>query len=139
MRTNKKMSGLLEVLQTRDIVLSAEVARVLAGGFVEEQGCVLLASQVHNVVRTRVADTQDETGYECFINHVHLKSLQEALELARRLSKALANRFTGQFSVIVSFDGREATVRFHRVRAGQIWLSDDLEEYEEGIAVLDSI
>ena len=44
-----------------------------------------------------MGDTQDETGDQCFINHVHLKSLQEALELARRLSKALAHRFTVNF------------------------------------------
>jgi hypothetical protein len=133
------MRGLLKDLQPRDIVLSPETSRVLAGGFVEEQGCVLLASQVHNVAWTRVADTHDETGYECFINHLHIKKLQEALELARRLSAALANRATGHFAVIVSFDGREATVRFHELRAGRAWLGDNLEEYEEGIAVLDSI
>jgi len=133
------MSRLLRDLQTHEIVLSPELSRVLAGGFVEERGCVLLASEAHNSAWTRVADTHDETGYECFINHLHIESLQEALELARRLIEALAERFTGRFAVIVSFDGREATVRFHRLRAGQAWLSDNLEEYEEGIAVLDSI
>ena len=63
--------------------------------------------------------------------------LPEALELARRLrSKRSRIGFAGQFAVIVSFDGREATVRFHGLRAGQMWLSDNLEEYPEGIAVL---
>jgi hypothetical protein len=133
------MSNLLRNFQTQKIALSPEMSGVLARGFVEEQGCVLLASQAHNSAWTRVDDTHDETGYECFINHLHIKSLQEALELARRLIEALAERFTGRFAVIVSFDGREATVRFHRLRAGQAWLSDNLEEYEEGIAVLDSI
>jgi hypothetical protein len=39
----------------------------------------------------------------------------------------------------VSFDGRKATVRFHRLRTGQTWLNENLEEYrEEGIAVIDS-
>jgi exonuclease VII small subunit len=133
------MGGLLKDLQPRETVLSPETSLVLAGGFVEEQGCVLLASQAHNAARTRVADTHDETGYECFINHLHIKTLQEAMELARRLRTALADRFTGRFAVIVSFDAREATVRFHRLRTGQAWLSDNLEEYEEGIAVLDSV
>jgi hypothetical protein len=133
------MRGLLKDLQPCEMVLSPETSRVLPGGFVEERGCVLLASQAHNVAWTRVADTRDETGYECFINHLHIKTLQGALELARMLSTALANRSTGHFAVIVSFDGQEATVRFHRLREGQAWLSDNLEEYEEGIAVLDSI
>jgi len=45
---------------------------------------------------------------------------------------------TDDFVVIVSFDGREATVRFHKNRAGQSWLDSDLEGYvDEGIAVFD--
>jgi hypothetical protein len=139
MRANQKMNGLLTDLRPHEPVLSAETERLLAGGFVEERGCMLLKSQAQNLAWTRMADLGDETGIECFINHVHINSLPEALELARRLRSALADGFAGQFAVIVSFDGREATVRFHRLRAGQVWLSDNLEEYPEGIAVLDSI
>jgi hypothetical protein len=55
------------------------------------------------------------------------------------LKTALTSLFPGDFVVIVAFDGREATVRFHRLRAGQTWLNENLEEYgEEGIAVIDS-
>jgi len=55
------------------------------------------------------------------------------------LKKALAERFEVAFVVIVSFSGCEATVRFHKLRAGQAWLNENLEGYlEEGIAVLDS-
>jgi hypothetical protein len=107
---------------------------------VEEKGCVLLASQAPDTdsAFTRAA-TQDETGYECYINHVHVESLGEALEFARRLNKALAATFVGGFVVVVSFDGREATVRFYQLRAGQAWLNENLEEYrEEGIAIIDS-
>ncbi len=93
---------------------------------------MLLASEVRDSEFNR--DTYDETGYECFINHIHIKSLPEALEFAERLNKALLERLRGDFVVIVSFDGREAAVRFHRRRIGQTWLSENLEEYrEEGI------
>jgi hypothetical protein len=67
-----------------------------------------------------------------------VKDFGEALEFARRLNRALAERFGVSFDVIVSFDGREATVRFHKLRPGQTWLNENLEGYsEEGIAVLD--
>jgi hypothetical protein len=139
MRTNQQMSKFLETLQVRDVVLSSEISSALAKGFVEEQGCVLLASEAHNTVHTRVGDAFDETGYECFINHVHIRSLQEAFEFARRLTKALAERFTDKFVVILSFDGRDASVRFHKRRSGQTFLTDNLEGYkEEAIAVFDS-
>lgn len=119
--------------------LSPEISAALVKGFVEEQGCVLLASEAHNAAHTRLGDCFDETGYECFINHVHFGGVQEALEFVQRLTKALAERFTDTFAVIISFDGRDATVRFHKVRTGQPWLTGNLEEYrEEGIAVFDS-
>jgi hypothetical protein len=138
MRTNKNMREYLSHLQRHEPALSPELSRVLAEGFVEENGCVLLASEARDSTSTRTAN-QDETGYECFINHLHVKSLAEALEFSRRLNVALAKVFTGGFIVIVSFDGSEATVRFHKHRAGQTWLDNNLEGYlEEGIAVFDS-
>lgn len=138
MRTNQIMRRFLRDLQTHETVLSPKLSSVLPAGFVEEKGCVLLASEARDSAFTR-AGTQDETGYECFINHVHVDSLGDGLEFARQLNKRLAECFTGSFVVIVSFDGREGAVRFHRRRAGQAWLSENLEEYlEEGIAVLDS-
>jgi hypothetical protein len=132
------MRGYLSHLQTREPVLSPELSRVLAEGFVEENGCVLLATEARDSPAARTV-AQDETGYECFINHLHVKNLAEALEFARRLNGALVRTFTDGFIVIVSFDGIEATVRFHKHRKGQTWLNNNLEGYlEEGIAVFDS-
>jgi hypothetical protein len=137
MKTNQKMRGYMSAFQPHAPVLSPELSSALASGFVEENGCVLLASEARSSVLTRDA-WQDDTGYECFINHLHVKSLAEAVEFARRLRSVLAARFTDGFVVIVSFDGREATVRFHKNRVGQRWLDSNLELYvEDGIAVLD--
>lgn len=118
--------------------LSPKLSSILNAGFVDEKGCVLLASEKRDSEFQRTA-IQDDTGYECFVNHVHVESLGEALEFARRLKKALTSLFPGDIVVVVSFDGREATVRFHRLRAGQTWLNENLEQYrEEGIALIDS-
>jgi hypothetical protein len=118
--------------------LAPKLSSILNAGFVEENGCVLLASEKRDSGLGRTA-TQGETGCGCFVNHVHVESLGEALEFARRLKKALTSLFPGDFVVIVSFDGREATVRFHQLRTGQTWLNENLEEYrEEGIALIDS-
>jgi hypothetical protein len=137
MQTNQKMRGYLSHLQSDESALSPELLSILSMGFVEEKGCVLLASGAHASIAARDAG-QDDTGYECYINHLHVKSLAEAVEFARRLKSGLAERFTYGFVVIVSFDGQEATVRFHKNRAGQRWIDSNLEGYaEEGIAVLD--
>jgi hypothetical protein len=138
MRASKIMRRFLRDLQTHETVLSPKLSSVFATGFVEEKGCVLLASEAPHSAFTR-AVTQDETGYECFINYLHVESLGDGLEFARRLNKRLAECFKGSFVVIVSLDGREATIRFHTLRADQTWSSENLEGYlEEGIAVLDS-
>jgi hypothetical protein len=137
MKTNQNMRRFLGQLKTDGSALSPELSSVLEAGFVEEKGCVLFASKARGSTFARA--TEDETGFECFINHLHIEDLAEALEFARLLHKALADAFTGSFAVIVAYDGREATVRFHRLRANQTWLSENLEGYlDEGIAVLDS-
>ncbi len=138
MKTNQNMRRFLAELKENRSGLSPKLSSILNAGFVEEKGCVLLASEKRDSGSDRAA-TQVETGYECFVNYVHVESLDEALEFARRLKEALAAIFAGDFAVIVSFDGREATVRFHRLRAGQTWLNENLDEYrEEGIAVIES-
>jgi hypothetical protein len=116
MRTNENMLGYLSHLQTREPVLSPELSRVLVEGFVEENGCVLLATEARDSLAARNMDAQNETGHECFIDHLHVKNLAETLEFARRLNGALVKGFTGRFIVMVSFDGSEATVRFHKHR-----------------------
>ncbi len=138
MKTNQNMRRFLRELKKNRQGLSANFSNILNAGFVEEKGCVLLASEKRDSGSDR-AGTQDETGYECFVNHGHVENLGEALEFARRLKSALTSLFPGDFVVIMAFDGREATVRFHRLRAGQTWLNENLEEHrEEGIAVINS-
>src|ERR1700733_6642556 len=124
MKTNQNMRRFLGELRENRLGLSPKLSSILNAGFVEEKGCVLLASEKRDCGSDRTA-THDETGYECFVNHVHVESLGEALEFAGRLKKTLTSLFPGDFVVIVSFDGREAIVRFHRLRAGQPGLSEN--------------
>jgi hypothetical protein len=93
------MRGYLSHLQTREPVLSPELSRVLVEGFVEDNGCVLLATEARDSLAARNRDAQNETGRECFTNHLHVKNLAEALEFARRLNGALVKGFTARFIV----------------------------------------
>ena len=92
------MRRFLGQLKTDGSALSPELSTILDVGFVEEKGCVLLASKARGSASARAA-AEDETGYECFINHLHVEDLGEALEFARRLNKALAEAFTGSLSL----------------------------------------
>jgi hypothetical protein len=64
--------------------------------------------------------------------------LTAGLITARTVSAALA-RYPGRFNVILSYDGESCTVRFHKIRAGQRWLAEDLEGYvDEGVLVFEA-
>ena len=54
------------------------------------------------------------------------------------MSAALA-RYPGRFNIILSYDGDSCAVRFHKIRARQRWLVEDLEEYvDEGVLVFEA-
>jgi hypothetical protein len=64
--------------------------------------------------------------------------LTAGLLMAEALSRKLA-LLPGRFNVIVSYDGESCAVRFHKIRPGQRWLSEDLESYvDEGVLVVEA-
>ena len=109
------------------------------------------AISVWSEKRPRANNADDETGFECGLNKVHLEDFVDAdlplSELARigcaygmYLRQALLDsKVSGDFRIIVSAQlpdltlnvGNVCTVRFHKIRPGQIWLHNDLEAYKE--------
>jgi len=79
----------------------------------------------------------DRTGFECFVNHVHLPLVGEAqlvstLHYVFQLRRALRGFGTGRnFRVIFSASDWDSAVRFHELRPSESWLADDLESYLE--------
>jgi len=97
-------------------------------------------------------DFPDRTGYECFVNHIHiedylengglhpLEMLGRGIALARELKIRLGQLHGDKhFRIIVAFDGSSCTVRFHTVRPDEEWVDKNLDRYrEEAIAVLET-
>ncbi len=104
----------------------------------------------HNVTECALATFQDRTGLECYVNKIHLEDFLEEgttldgpslARLAVRCSRLLAShprkKFPGRpFRIIVSVDGRVCTLRFHKIRPGELWLQD-LHLVEEALLVVD--
>lgn len=81
----------------------------------------------------------DKTGIECPANHIHLEDyvkldplgqFRQAVLFVKQLARLLGevipeNEFQG------NFERDSAIVGFHKVRAGEEWLSDDLEGYKD--------
>ena len=84
----------------------------------------------------------DRTGNEAFYNKIliddYLSEYYEAsdgivygvLYAERLLNKLSLEILDEKFNVIFSNDGMYSSVTFHRIRAGESWLSDDLEKYQ---------
>jgi hypothetical protein len=148
---NHKMSALLQRAGLRwPLVARANAGQLPTLEIFED--CVLLGNQWEpNKQHLKITDLPDKTGFECFINHVHLpfdgtnESLISCLEYAATLQEALMP-LTGdrQFRVIVSlsedyeFPESACTVRFQQIRHGENSMSEDLEGYKsEAILVFD--
>lgn len=107
-------------------------------------GSILLKNEFDKTKHAKLADFPDRTGYEAFINHVHflagdskeslLGSLRYVLDLQDELMKIGSGR---RFLIVMSQRNDGCVIRFHEIRAGESWISDNLEGYEEeGILVL---
>ena len=142
MKMNAKMSGLLKQAGVAPNSSSwPEVPRDTTLITINES--VLLKNQYNGARYTKLTDFPDRTGYECFINHVHLRSngsresLLSCLGYAGKLQRALA-KLPGQrhFQVILAVAEDGCTVRFHEVRPGENWVADDLEGYANEAVLL---
>lgn len=113
-----------------------------AEGFVFRDRCVFLASLLRQCSSIDGKGLLDETGYECFVNKVHIEDYAQndlvsiGIRFLREISHLcfVANISFSVHGIISAADDC-VIVRFHLVRPGQNWLDADLENYkEEGIA-----
>lgn len=147
-RMNARMIQLDPFLDTPERVreLDPRLAALLDGGFEDHGGCVVLACFTDSARRTSVAAFGDETGFEAFVNHVHIEdelrgtmesdALRQAVLYARRLCHELTVAYPDDAFEIVVAVSDSCTVRFHKVRSPQSWLAEDIESYEEAVMTL---
>ncbi len=114
-------------------------------GFLAGDGFVLLAAMANRGTNATPDDFPDKTGYECFINSIHVDDYVDAdyLVYACRLVEDFfaAWRRTEKKEVlraIISSDEFGATVKFHVHRDFESWISEDIEAYENAVLVADS-
>ncbi|MFY9843053.1 MAG: hypothetical protein WA718_17530 [Terriglobales bacterium] len=146
---NKKMSALLQRAGLRWPVEALTISRPLPALEIFED-CVLLKDQWDPNKHVKIAECFDRTGFECFINHVHLpfdgtnQTLISCLEYVATLQQTLMPLTDRRFRVIVSLSEDDespkfaCTVRFHQIRPGEDWIEEDIEGYKsEAMLVFD--
>jgi hypothetical protein len=150
MKLNARMRRYLADLRSREVDANT-VPPGAAVDVVQAGGLFLLRGFVRRP-HLALADFRDETGLECAANRLRMEAmihprlassaplllLTAGLMTAGTIAAAL-RRFGASFNVIVSYDGESCAVRFHKIRAGQRWLAEDLEAYEgEGVLVFEA-
>src|SRR5262249_229298 len=156
-RMNIRMNSVMKTLFTEvesgrmmsTANLSSGLLKLVEPGFAVIDGAVLLKTQEDVAKSIKPDNFPDLTGYECFVNHVHIEDylsdaelgsnalLNQGVLFANKIVEELSSSFPGkQFKVIVATNESGCTVRFHLIRSGENWLSDDLENYgQEAILV----
>lgn len=92
-----------------------------------------------------MADFPDRTGYECFVNSIHIDDYVTEGYLSFAFKFADALMFTWRKSqgaatlkVIISSDEFGAVVKGHIDRPGESFLAANLDGYGEAILIVDS-
>ena len=121
--------------------LPPELERALSPGIEEREGCLLLVSQW---TPSTVEDLQDRTGYEAFVNHLHIdvddgSALALAVGAADRIESMIRSRNELEdVRIVISAESPDsATIRFHRVRQGESWRASDIDGYAEPVVFRD--
>ncbi len=134
-------------LSSSEVLLDPRLDAVLGDGFQELRGCVVLAGLVASAAHVTVSSCGDETGFEAFVNHVHVEDVlgltvsdprvaAQAGGFTKELAAALERIYPDERFVVILSLGDSCTVRFHKLREGQAWLADDLEGYDEAVMVV---
>ncbi len=96
------------------------------------------------------SDFPDRTGYESYVNHLHIDDfvsdrrpdnwIEQGFALAAHLNDRLRDFAPATpFRFIIAANKDGCTLRFHVVREGEQWETQDLESYtEEAVAIIDS-
>jgi hypothetical protein len=153
MRTNARMAELLAANPgAAEIEVPPRYWLLVNGGIKDIDDCVFLRSLFHHDRADALELHHDRTGYECAVNAVHLEDYLEpeaprlpaslaltAMASARMLAERLEQFGNGSFRIIATVSGRRCTLRFHKLRPAEAWVSDDLDAYgDTAVFVLDT-
>jgi hypothetical protein len=154
-RMNRKMRSSLGEANPADFAqsekLSEELSQLLAQGFTDLDGAIVFTAMRSIAENVNHKNFPDLTGFECFVNHIHVEELDKPiLNQTALLRQGIAFAFATEsqlrstspgkpFKVIVAATEHGCGVRFHLARPGEEWLASDLHGYgEEAILVLES-
>lgn len=118
---------------------------LIKDGFIEVDKCYFISSQYKNNTNVTLKNFQDKTGYECFINSIHIDDFVQSNHLVNSLifvnslfEKWNLRKEKTKIKAIIIADNMGVLVKIHTIRDGESWIDENIEEYEEAILTADS-
>lgn len=145
LKINSKMLRAYSDLSVANVELHYGLKDISDAGFTSKSGCYFLRRYLEVGTNVKLSDFPDKTGYECFINSVNVDDFVEDCYLEQGIC-FVRNVFAqwndmnvdNKLIAILSMDEFGLKVKFHIHRFGEDWLTDELEDYEESLMVVDS-
>lgn len=134
---------------TNGTKLNQKLSRLLTAGFSDLRGAIVFTAMRNVAEAVKPENFSDLTGFECFVNHIHVEDhldgsdqallLKQSITFGLAVEKQLRSAFPDKdFRVIVAAAAKGCGVRFHLVRSGEEWLASNLDGYRgEAILVLE--
>ena len=149
-KCNQKLAQTLyELYAGKEDQLSPQLKAILDFGIVEEEGCWFLRKN-RAAIKNTISEMGDHVGLECFVNETQIdvedpaNLPKQGLLFVHALQKILEP--LGVFNIVLGLGYTDlddqpnfltCAVRFHKVRRGESWLTDDLEKYDsEGLLLV---
>lgn len=125
--------------------LAPSLQRIAKHGFIRTDGCCLIADLLPESTNVTRFSFPDRTGYECFINTIHIEDYDDKSPLSQAFKFVMCvfdiwrqSDADQTLVAIVSVDELSVVVRFHVKRPGEHWVGQNLEAYEDPIMLIDS-
>ena len=145
LKFNELMAKHYRQLNLVNCELNSELDTIVRMGLVEVGNLIFLKKLYQNDTNATADDFIDNTGYECFINSLHIDDyvndnyLEQAIIFAKHIFKEFRLQEVKMPLVcIMSLDEFGLTIKFHLSRGNESFLKEDLNGYEEAILVVDS-
>lgn len=142
-RYNQKMRDLLRDLERQS--LTTDLKSLSDKGFTNQDGCWFLSGCLGAARSVSLSDFPDRTGYEAFVNSVHIEGdgqenrIVQALEFINEVFNAWNfSKRSKNFVAIISTDEDNTVVKFHIKRPSEYWVSNSIERYLDAILVAES-
>lgn len=126
--------------------LCTPLQKLISGGFIFHNGCYFLRSLYGIQSHISESDFIDATGYECFINSIHIDDyveidlFEQAMLFADKLIELWKIQNNGLIlTVILSETEFGFNIKFHTCRKNEQWINEDeMDKFEEAMILLNS-